>query len=497
MLRRRRRGVFPCLPSRWRPGEGSSERLCRDGARRRRTRTKRPSPNLNRPRRRFESPRRFPRTRARRRRRGGRWTRARAPATRREHRRRRRGGNAAQDVSHARPRRARRGRRERRLGVRHHSAIFQGERRADHGAGDASRGTKFSSRDPSRNPSGSRDAVDRSARRVPGVDGVRADGGCVRVRRVDRRARGVARAFAAPTASCFAGVGGRGETRRRDGGSSNANAIPPPPRVLVTVETYAPPAVAVAALRRAIERVNAETEANEATNAGRRRWRTPPSRRRRFDFTRGNHRVSHLRGVLRRRGTPPEPRVPAHAASSDVDAIVLLQSWRSGTASRRGRRRRRRPSRSPRSTVDTPSVDSSSVADRERFADASAWIRAAARGDVEHIFGAERLGRDRPPPRRRWPSPSPAVVRTSPAQSWESTLVACTRTRRFARASPLVASSPSVDSTSARSSRPFDARSAPVASRRHSDRTRILRASGFGIRAFSRARPERRDAPRR
>ena len=239
------------------------------------------------------------------------------------------------------------------------------------------------------------------------------------------------RAFAAPTASCFASALEDAARRAAEtAGSSNANAIPPPPRVLVTVETYAPPAVTVAALRRAIERVNAETEANEATNAGATALAyssvsAPPLRL----LHAGTTACLTSEAFFADGERHPSLGSLAHAASSDVDAIVLLQSWRSGTASRDavgvdGDVHRDRHV----SAVDTSSVDSSSVADRERFADASAWIRAAARGDVEHIFGAARLGRDplaAATRRSRWPSPSlsPSSARHR-TQSWESTLVA-------------------------------------------------------------------------
>ena len=240
------------------------------------------------------------------------------------------------------------------------------------------------------------------------------------------------RAFAAPTASCFASALEDAARRIAEAaaGSSNANATSPPPRVLVTVETYAPPAVTVAALRRAIERVNAETEANEATNAGATALAyssvsAPPLRL----LHAGTTACLTSEAFFADGERHPSLGSLAHAASSDVDAIVLLQSWRSGTASRDavgvdgdvgGDRHV--------STVDSSSVDSSSVADRERFADASAWIRAAARGDVEHIFGAARLGRDplaAATRRSRWPSPSlsPSSARHR-TQSWESTLVA-------------------------------------------------------------------------
>ena len=237
------------------------------------------------------------------------------------------------------------------------------------------------------------------------------------------------RAFAAPTASCFASALEDAARRAAEtAGSSNANAIPPPPRVLVTVETYAPPTVTVAALRRAIERVNAETEANEATNAGATALAyssvsAPPLRL----LHAGTTACLTSEAFFADGERHPSLGSLAHAASSDVDAIVLLQSWRSGTASRDavgvdGDVHRDRHV----SAVDTSSVDSSSVADRERFADASAWIRAAARGDVEHIFGAARLGRDPlAAATRRWPSPSPSPSSARHrTQSWESTLVA-------------------------------------------------------------------------
>ena len=314
---------------------------------------------------------------------------------------------------------------ERRLGVRHHSAIFQGERRADHGAGDASRGTKFSSRNPRletpvpvtllTGPPGGCQASTASAL----TEGASASAAWIVAHAASLRA------FAAPTASCFASALEDAARRIAEAaaGSSNANATSPPPRVLVTAETYAPPAVTVAALRRAIERVNAETEANEATNAGATALAyssvsAPPLRL----LHAGTTACLTSEAFFADGERHPSLGSLAHAASSDVDAIVLLQSWRSGTASRDavgvdgdvgGDRHV--------STVDTSSVDSSSVADRERFADASAWIRAAARGDVEHIFGAARLGRDplaAATRRSRWPSPSlsPRPHATAPSR---------------------------------------------------------------------------------
>ena len=286
------------------------------------------------------------------------------------------------------------------------------------------------------------------------------------------------RAFAAPTASCFASALEDAARRAAEtAGSSNANAIPPPPRVLVTVETYAPPAVTVAALRRAIERVNAETEANEATNAGATALAhssvsTPPLRL----LHAGTTACLTSEAFFADGERHPSLGSLAHAASSDVDAIVLLQSWRSGTASRDavgvdGDVHRDRHV----SAVDTSSVDRppSPIANDSRTRRRGFARRRAA---TSNTFSAPRgSAATRSPPRRddgrrrrrRRRPPSTAPSRGNRRSSRR------TRTRRFARASPLVASSPSVDSTSARSSRPFDARSAPVASRRHSDRTRI------------------------
>ena len=429
-------------------------------------------------------------------------TRARAPATRREHRRRRRGGNAAQDVSHARP--------DARVADAANAASgFDTTRRY-------SKGNDAPTTEPETRPEGrnSRPETRLETRLVPVTLLTGPPGGC-QASTASALTEGASasaawivahaaslRAFAAPTASCFASALEDAARRAAEtAGSSNANAIPPPPRVLVTVETYAPPAVTVAALRRAIERVNAETEANEATNAGATALAyssvsTPPLRL----LHAGTTACLTSEAFFADGERHPSLGSLAHAASSDVDAIVLLQSWRSGTASRDavgvdGDVHRDRHV----SAVDTSSVDSSSVADRERFADASAWIRAAARGDVEHIFGAARLGRDPlAAATRRWPSPSPSPSSARHrTQSWESTLVASARGRADSRAR-LRSSRRRRRSIRRRRARRVRSTRVRRRSRRAATRTgrESLRASGFGIRAFSRARPERRDARR-
>ena len=237
------------------------------------------------------------------------------------------------------------------------------------------------------------------------------------------------RAFAAPTASCFASAledaSRRARRALREASESSFAASPPPPRVLVTIATYAPPAITIAALRGAIERVNAEAEANaEASTDANAARDSDADAGSALSFRHAGTTACLTSDAFFAEGERrPSLGSLAHAASNDVDVVVLLQgSDRSRSGAGAGLAARD-PFGLDGDDSAAAAADSSSVGDRERFEDASAWVRAAARGDVERIFGAARLGRDPLAAAATRLTPATPATRRF-ATTWESKLVA-------------------------------------------------------------------------